>query len=151
LLCTYAIVALQHEAKDPLKAFSKIYCVRTLRRTYQCFLLPFSIQDLESTSGCEPPEYKKQPGRPKTKRIRKGAFKRKETKCGTCGGTKHNACTCRNAPKHTRRQRLQDRNDSSSSNTDTDIELDQDSDQDSDLDSLNSELLQEMQFQAEMD
>jgi len=65
---------------------------------------------MESTPGYNPPDYKKQRRRPLTKRIRKGAYKRKETKrketkCSNCSGTKHNACTCRNALKNTQRQR----------------------------------------------
>lgn len=105
---------------------------------------------MESTPGYGPPDYQKQRGRPLTKRIRKGAYKRKETKCSNCGGTKHNARTCRNAPKNTQRQRAQDRHLASS--TDSDSTLDSsESDQESDTRSLNSEILQEMQFQAEMD
>jgi hypothetical protein len=108
---------------------------------------------MEYTPGCDPPEYKKQRGRPPTKRIRKGAYRRKETKCGNCGGTKHNACTCRNALKNTQRERAQDRHQRAQ-----DQDLDSDSDSGSDSDdlesdtrSLNSEILQERQFQAEMD
>jgi len=46
----------------------------------------------------QPPILKKQAGRPKTKRIRKGAWKRKQTRCSTCLDWGHNKGTCRNQP-----------------------------------------------------
>ena len=101
---------------------------------------------MEFTPGYDPPDYQKQRGRPQTKRIRKGAYKRKETKCGNCGGTKHNAHTCRNAPKNTRRQRAQDRDLDSS--TDSDLEDNLGLEQESDNGSINSEMIQERLFEA---
>lgn len=41
--CTHAITALRHATEDPFSYFSKAYRVRTLRRTYQCFLKPYSV------------------------------------------------------------------------------------------------------------
>jgi hypothetical protein len=83
--CTHAITALRYEEEDPYLYFTHWYKVKTLRKTYKRFLIPFSIQDLPSLVGCFPLKYKKQPGRPKTKRIRRGASKRKQTTCGNCG------------------------------------------------------------------
>jgi hypothetical protein len=74
-------------------------------------------------------------------RFRKGAWKRKETKCRNCGGTKHNSRTCKNAPTSTRRQRTQARN---TIDSDTDSSLnDQESDQETDS--------VDLQWQAELE
>jgi hypothetical protein len=83
--CTHAITALRYEVEDPYQHFARYYKVKALQKSYERFLIPFSIQDLKSTLGCLPPEYKKQPGRPRTKRIRKGASKRKLMACSNCG------------------------------------------------------------------
>jgi hypothetical protein len=156
LLCTYAITALRYEGKDPYLHFDKCYQTRKLYKTYKRFLKPVSIQDLPSLIGCLPPEYKKQPGRPRTKRFQKGESKRKATKCGNCGQrTRHNRRTCQNAPQNTRRERAQNRGFitslSASSTSSLDSRLRANDDNDSDLDSLNSELLREQQWQAEME
>jgi hypothetical protein len=63
---------------------------------------------LASDLGIFPLVFKKQRGRPKTKRIWKGAWKKKATLCSNCQGTGHNRRTCRFAPAHSRRQRAQD-------------------------------------------
>jgi hypothetical protein len=150
--CTHAITALRYEAEDPFLHFAQCYYVKTLHKTYERFLVPFSIQDLPSSIGCYPPEYKKQPGRPRTKRIRKGASKRKPTTCGNCGQKgQHNKRTCRSAPKHTRQERAQDRDISSGSTSTSESDSDKSEDGGSNKDSLNSELVQEREWQAEID
>ena len=92
-----------------------------------------------------PPIAKKQRGRPKTKRIRKGAWKRKETHCSNCNEPAQNIRKCPNAlalngrQQRARNRELSSNSSSISSNTDSDS---------SDLSNLNSE---DIQFRAEMD
>ena len=91
-----------------------------------------------------PPEFKKQRGRPLTKRIRKGAWKRKTMHCSNCHGTDHNIWKCRHAPAlNGRQQRAWDRESStlsSSPMSDTGT-----------LSDLDSGELQDREWQAEMD
>jgi len=109
-LCTHAIIACQYESEDPYKLFAEEYTLLVYRKTYSHFLWPLSIENLESASGVLPPVFKKQRGRPTTKRIRKGARKRKEKKCSKCHGTGHNIRKCRFAPAiNGRQQRTQER------------------------------------------
>jgi hypothetical protein len=104
--CTHAITALRFEIEDPYQHFAQYYKVKALRKSYKRFIVPFSIQDLKPTPGCLPPEYKKQPGRPRTKRIRKGASKRKPMTCSNCSQKgQHNKRSYRSAPKKTRQER----------------------------------------------
>jgi hypothetical protein len=103
-LCTHAIVACQHKTEDPYKLFAEEYTVSTYRKTYNHFLWPFSIENLPSKAGILPPVFKNQRGRPTTKRIRKGAWKRKETKCSKCQGVGHNIRKCWFAPAINGRQ-----------------------------------------------
>jgi hypothetical protein len=57
----------------------------------------------------QPPIIKKQVGRPRTKRIRKGSWNRKQTRCSTCIDWGHNKKDCRNQPVSSgRRQRARD-------------------------------------------
>jgi hypothetical protein len=84
--------------------------VQLYRKTYQHFIQPVSIENLESDLRILPPVFKRLRGRPKTKRVRKGAWKRKATKCSKCHQTGHSKRTCRFAPAvHGRRQRAYDR------------------------------------------
>jgi hypothetical protein len=69
-----------------------------------------SIENLPSNPKILPPIAKKQCGRPKTKRIRKGAWKRKGTHYRNCGATGHNRVGCQSAPASNGRQwRARDR------------------------------------------
>lgn len=78
--------------------------------TYKHFLTPFSSGNLALDPKVLPPEFKKQRGRPKVKRIRKGNWKRKAQKCSNCSTNGHNARGCRSAPvAHGRRQRAWER------------------------------------------
>jgi hypothetical protein len=99
-----------------------MYGVEAYRLTYECFLPPFSIKNLALDPNILPPEFKKQAGRPKTKRIRKGSWKRKAQKCSNCGSySGHNARGCRQAPlAHSQRQRAQDQQISSDDLNDSD-------------------------------
>ena len=74
------------------------------RNTYAYFLQPFSIENLLSTPEILPPVFEKQRGRPASKRIRKGAWKRKARKCSKCQGLGHNIRKCRFAPAVNGRQ-----------------------------------------------
>lgn len=71
--CTHAIVACRYEAEDPFNYADWNYSVEAYRKTYSHFLIPISIENLTSEEGVLPPIFKKQRGRPPTKRIRKGA------------------------------------------------------------------------------
>jgi len=72
-------------------------------------LLPVNINNLPSDNGVLPPEFKKQRGKPLTKRIRKGAQKQKTMHCSNCYKTDHNIRKCRHAPVlHRQQQRAQD-------------------------------------------
>src|ERR1035437_1523666 len=126
--------------------------------TYSHFLKPLSIENLPSDlsitspllfilklnakKGILPPIAKKQRSRPKTKRIRKGAYKRKETHCRNCKETGHNIRCCPHAPApNGRQQRARDR----------ELSLDSSSKTSSSSDSLDSEELDEdQQFRREM-
>lgn len=46
--CIHAIVAYQHEVEDPYKLFAEEYTVSMYRKTYNHFLQPFSIENLQS-------------------------------------------------------------------------------------------------------
>ena len=108
--CTHAIAACRYASIDPFKKFRKYYKLRVYRETYSWFVQPVSIQDLESDPNIHPPIIKKQRGRPKTKRIRKGAYKRKPKQCSICKEFGHDKRSCRKQPiANGRRQRARDR------------------------------------------
>jgi hypothetical protein len=92
--CAHAIAAVQHIAEDPYKLFAEEYTVSAYRRTYAHFLRPFSIENLPSTTNALLLVFKKQRGRPTTKRVRKGDWKRRENKCSKCRGSRHNIRKC---------------------------------------------------------
>jgi hypothetical protein len=103
---------------------------------------------LPSDNEVLPPEFKKQRGRPLTKRIRKGAWKRKTMHCSNCHGTDHNIRKCRHAPAlHGRQQRARDRESSSLSSTSSSSSTSDTSA----LSDLDSGELQDREWQAEMD
>ena len=121
--CTHAIVACRYEAEDPFDYVDWIYSVEAYRETYSRFLLPVNINNLPSEDGVLPPVFQKQRGRPPTKRIRKGAWKRKTMHCSNCHGTDHNIRKCRHAPAlNGRQQRAQDRESSTSSYRSDDLD-----------------------------
>ena len=74
-------------------------------------LKPISLENLDTDEAVHALVVRKQRGRPKTKRIRKGAWKRKPIKCSHCGvAGDHNKRRCPNAPVgNGRRQRARDR------------------------------------------
>jgi SWIM zinc finger len=125
--CAHAIAACRWAAEDPFNYGDYQYSVECYRETYNHFLIPVSIEDLLSKDGVFPPAFKKLRGRPLTKRIRKGALKRKTLHCSNCNGTNHNIRKCRHAPAlNGRTQRLRDQETSSSSSS-SDLSSNQDS------------------------
>ena len=114
------------------------------------FCLPISLKNLPSKKGVLLPEFKKQRRRLITKQIRKGDWKRKTMHCSNCNQTDHNIWKCQHAPAFNRRkQRARDRESSTSSSTST-SSLSTTSSNSSRLD-INSNDMQDLQFQAEMD
>jgi hypothetical protein len=108
--CAHAIIAIRFEAEDPYQFFRACLHMKAYRATYEHFVMPINIENLESTTGIQPPQFKKLRGRPKTKRIRKGAWKRKQFHCKNCQELGHNSRTCQGAPAlHGRAQRRRDR------------------------------------------
>ena len=71
--CTHAIAACQYDILDPFHYVYWKYSVQAYRETYEHFILPVNIEDLPLEQGVLPLVFKKQRGRPLTKRIRKGA------------------------------------------------------------------------------
>jgi hypothetical protein len=58
-----------------------------------------STENLIPNIEIKPPIIVRKRGRPKTKRIRKGAWKKKSTQCSTCQGLGHNKRRCTNKPQ----------------------------------------------------
>lgn len=107
--CSHAIAAARHEEVDPISLFFDRYTVKALRKTYRHPLVPISLEALIIDTTIQPPIIKKQVGRPRTKRIRKGSWNRKQTRCSTCMDWGHNKKGCRNQPVSSgRRQRARD-------------------------------------------
>jgi hypothetical protein len=97
--CTHGIAACRYASLDPFKKFLAYHKLRVYRDTYSCFLQPISIQDLESNPNIHPPIIQKQRGRPKSKRIHKGAMKRRPKTYSTYGNkTRYDKSSCRAQP-----------------------------------------------------
>jgi hypothetical protein len=106
--CTHAIAAIQRQGDDPLAFFLNQYTTDYFRRTYSYPIIPISINDL-ATSEVNPPTIRKQAGRPRTKRIRKGQWSRKQKQCSNCLDWGHSKRTCRGQPASSgRRERARD-------------------------------------------
>ena len=94
---------------DPISLFFDQYTIQALRQTYSHPLIPILLEELAINPTIQPLILKKQAGRPKTKRIRKGAWKRKQTRCSTCLDWGHNKGSCWNQPVSSgRRQRARE-------------------------------------------
>ncbi len=107
--CSHAIAAARHKEIDPIGLFLSAYTTRQYRHTYSQPLPPVSIQELTTDDKVLPPIIRKQAGRPRIKRIRKGAWNRKQTRCTSCLEWGHNKRSCRGQPVSSgRRQRAQD-------------------------------------------
>jgi len=103
--CTHAIAACKYAAEDPFNHIDWKFSVKALQKTYSHSLVPISIKSLSSKKGVQPLKVKRQRGRPKTKRIRKGDWKQKPICCSLCGVVgDHNKRRCTNAPLANGRQ-----------------------------------------------
>jgi hypothetical protein len=139
--CAHAIAAAKYQAKDPLSFFYNTYSTTAYRKTYGHPLPPISIEDLVVDDNIKPPILRKQASRPRTKRIRKGAWRRTQTRCSNCLDWGHNKKSCRGQPVSSgRRERARDwlaevvdRVDSNEDDQEADIEnKDEDEDEDED-------------------
>jgi hypothetical protein len=92
--CAHAIAACRFAAEDPYEHFSNAYTLKLYRRTYEVAMPPLSIENLPSDPKILPPLIAKKRGRPRVKRIRKGALKRKQRKCTNCLQLGHNKRRC---------------------------------------------------------
>jgi hypothetical protein len=81
-----------------------VYTTTQLRASYSHPLVPISLYELVPDTTIQPLILKKQAGRPRTKRIRKGAWKRKQTRCSSCLEWGHNKRGCRGQPVPSRRR-----------------------------------------------
>ena len=79
---------------DPITLFDNHYSTRVYQKTYSKALIPISIENLVSDQSIKPPIIQKQAGRPKTKRVRKGDWQSKQTRCGKCLDWGHNRRRC---------------------------------------------------------
>jgi hypothetical protein len=103
------IAACRYASKDPYKHFSKCYTLKAYRRIYEVAMPPLSIKNILSYPDILPPLIGKKRGRPRVKRIRKGALKRKQTKCTNCLQLGHNKRRCVAQPaRNGRAKRLRD-------------------------------------------
>ena len=98
LLVLMELLLAKYRAEDPLSFFYDAYSTRVYRKTYSHPLPPISIEDLVVDNNIKPPILRKQAGRPRTKRIRKGAWERKQTRCSNCLDWGHNKRSCRGQP-----------------------------------------------------
>jgi hypothetical protein len=123
--CAYTIAACRFESTDPYKHFSKVYTVKLYQRTYEVAMPPLSIENLSSDPNILPPLIIKKRGRPREKWIRKGALKRKQTRCTNCLQLGHNKRRCVAQPaRNGRAERARDWDISSSeSNSELEREL----------------------------
>src|ERR1700761_7838523 len=96
--CAHGIAAAMYMAEDPLSFFYDAYSTIVYRKTYSHPLPPISIENLVVDNNIKPPILRKQPGRPRAKRIRKGAWERKQTRCSSCLDWGHNKRSCRGQP-----------------------------------------------------
>jgi hypothetical protein len=97
--CTHALTACYYDVEDPYKHFDKAYKVGAFRKCYSVPMPPLSTENLIPNIEIKPPIIVRKRGRPKTKRIRKGAWKKKSTQCSTCQGLGHNKRRCTNQPQ----------------------------------------------------
>ena len=107
---THTIITCRFEAEDPYLYFHWAYRIRAYCKTYHNPMMPVSIEDLASDPEIYPPKLGKLRGRPKTKRIRKGAWNRQARKCGNCKQPGHNTRRCVSYPiaKNGRGERARD-------------------------------------------
>ena len=82
--CSHAIAAARILRTDPVDYFDNLFTAGFYRDTYQASLAPISTVDLPCDNSIKPPTVQKSIGRPRTKRIRKGTWNKKQTRCSNC-------------------------------------------------------------------
>jgi hypothetical protein len=53
--CAHAIIACRYEAKNPFEYFGLAFTMESYWQTYEHFLIQINIENLESTTGIQPP------------------------------------------------------------------------------------------------
>ena len=102
--CSHAIAAARILRIDPIDYFVDWFTAEEYRKTYRRSLLPVSMIDLPRDNSIQPPIVRKSIGRPRSKRIRKGTWNRRQTRCGNCLDWGHNRRRCTNQPVASRRR-----------------------------------------------
>jgi hypothetical protein len=122
--CAHAIAACRHEVEDPYEHFAKTLTVRYYRQSYGVAIPPVSIEGLSSDPKILPPKLVRKRGRPRQKRIRKGAWERKQTRCANCLQLGHNKRRCTKQPaKNSRAKRVHDWIETSETDSEAEREL----------------------------
>jgi hypothetical protein len=142
--CSHAIAAARVLQIDSIQYFEDLYTTREYKKTYRHILLPVSIENLSSDNSIKPPVLRKGAGRPRTKRIRKGNWNKKQTRCSNCLDWGHNRRSCTGQPvSNGRRQRafdwLQEVDNEEVDDEDEQLELD-DEEQEEEAQRLDQEL-----------
>ncbi|PRQ20047.1 putative transcription factor interactor and regulator CCHC(Zn) family [Rosa chinensis] len=106
--CKHAVSAIYHKRHSPEDYVADCYLIKTYMSIYDNLIQPINGMEMWSRSeeACIlPPQYSRQPGRPKTVRRRDASEKlagngtklgriQKSLKCGNCGRVGHNVKTC---------------------------------------------------------
>ncbi|XP_040362682.1 uncharacterized protein LOC121049420 [Rosa chinensis] len=106
--CKHAVSAIYHKRHNPEDYVADCYLIKTYMSIYDNLIQPINGMEMWSRNeeACIlPPQYSRQPGRPKTVRRRDASEKlagngtklgriQKSLKCGNCGRVGHNVKTC---------------------------------------------------------
>ncbi|XP_024176584.2 uncharacterized protein LOC112182337 isoform X2 [Rosa chinensis] len=106
--CKHAVSAIFQKREDPDDYVAECYLKKTYMAIYSNLIMPVNGMDLwlrGEGPAMLPPQYTRQPGRPKTVRIKDSSEKakgsgtklgrvQKSLKCGNCGVLGHNMKTC---------------------------------------------------------
>jgi hypothetical protein len=137
--CSHAIAAAKFLRIDSIELFDQYFTTQTYESTYRHTVLPVSIENLPRDDSIKPPILRKAAGRPRTKRVRKGQWSRKQTRCGNCLEWGHNRRRCTNQPvSNGRRERayewLQSESEDEDSREEEEDQLSTDEEEESRLD-----------------
>lgn len=89
--------------------FAATLKVKYYRRTYKVAMPPILVENFPSDPNILPPLLVTKRGRPRQKRIKKGALKKKQTRCANCLQTGHNKRRCIEQPaRNGRAERARD-------------------------------------------
>ncbi|KAM5559741.1 hypothetical protein ABKV19_021095, partial [Rosa sericea] len=106
--CKHAVAAIYGKRENPDDYVASCYLKKTYSSIYNHLIQPVNSMDMWSTSEDQailPPRYSRQPGRPKTKRIKDASEKeinggtklrrvQGSLRCSNCGQVGHNLKTC---------------------------------------------------------